>query len=328
MMTDVKQDRIHLWFNRNDEALRGAESFRPVLERLENSFLPRPTRVQVDGRAEREVKGYLDSQITKGLDRGAGTVKMSNPSEQLHADIWQIPNRSIIGIFFPVSLVARLSASAIGQLFVDLIKIVHPTYARCHLDRLGSELHDAHYSAKPRSFYADGLYWLNFFGPEEERRQGGSSLANNPHARVERLPEGLLLEVGNGPLDAATPEGERQLLDATAAMPPLNRGESSPGSPEEEEAAELITINGVQGFFDKADNGFWVSKHLSPTSILSANLISKLKQLVGKGSPPINQVHVLFSLKDAAERNRSALSAAGVRAWYVDPQTGKPKEAR
>jgi hypothetical protein len=328
MMTDVKHDRIHLWFNRNDEVLRGAESFRPVLERLENSFVPQPTRVQVDGRAEREVKGYLDSQITKGLDRGAGTVKMSNPSEQVHVDIWQIPNRSIIGIFIPVTLVMRLSAGAIRQLFIDLVEIVHPTYARCHLDRLGSALHEAHYSAKPRSFYADGLYWLNFFGREEEARQGGSSLANNPHVRVQRLPEGLLLEVGSGPLDAATPEGERQLLDATAAMPPLSQAESSPSSEKGEEEAELITINRVQGFFDKADNGFWVSKHLSPTSILTANTISNLKKLVGKGAPPIKQVHVLFSLKDAAERNRSALSAAGIRAWYVDPQTGKPKEAR
>jgi hypothetical protein len=262
------------------------------------------------------------------LDRKAGTVKMSTPAEHVYVDIWQIPNRSIVGIFFPVSLAMRVSAGIINQLFIDLVTIVRPTYARCHLDRLGSALHDAHYSAKPRSFYADGLYWLNFFGAEEEARQGGPSLANNPHARVERLPEGLLVEVGNGPLDAATPEGKRQLLDATAAMPPINQAESPADSPQEEEEAELISINGVRGFFDKADSGFWISKHLSPTATLDANTISKLKNLVGKGDPPINQVHVLFSLKDAAERNRTALSAAGIRAWYVDPQTGKPKEAR
>jgi hypothetical protein len=360
----VSEDRIHLWFNRDDETVRGAQGFTPLLERLRSSFLPPPTRLRGPSGRERAVDGYLSEPVLKGLDRREGEVMLTNPEHRLHVDLWQIPGGSVVGLFFPVT--PQTTADAIRDLFLDLARILAPTYANGHLERLGNQLHREHYAAHPRTFYASGLYWLNLFGPAEQARQGGAALAHNPHAQVRQLSEGLLLEVGTGPLDAATEAGHARLLAATAALPPLPGQAATPEQPDPEQPqaagspdvnraeppapaaaapetasgpptghqpaepdrtpADLVTIAGVLGYLDPADQGFWVSKHLNPGVRMDANTVAKLKALPGQGSPPVSQVHVLFSLREAAELNRPALQAAGVRAWYVDLQTGRPRE--
>jgi hypothetical protein len=208
---------------------------------------------------------------------------------------------------------------------VDLVRLVSPTYARAHLDAAAQRLHEQHYQGNERSFYADGLFWLNFFGPDELERQGGAAVADNPHARVEHVDGGLLLEVGDGHLDAATPEGEQRLLAATRALPPL--GGDVDEEPEEPVPADLVTIGGVRGFLDPVDHGFWVSKHLGGASTLDAETLRRLASLPGQGEPPIGQVHVLFSTREAAEANCAALAAAGAETWYDDPETGDPRPA-
>jgi hypothetical protein len=210
-------DRFFIWINRDDAEFQGAGAFKPLLERLERSFLPRPTVLGADGKAGRAVKGYLDPAVLKALDRKKN-ARAANPDAQLDVVVWQLPNRTAISIFVPLAVAA---ADELRDLLRDAIQIVSPTYATVRLERAGSALNDEVYQMRRRTFYANGLYWLNFFGPPEEALQGGPALAKNPAARATRLPQGLLLEVGDGPLDILTTEGRRRLIDATAAMPPV-----------------------------------------------------------------------------------------------------------
>jgi hypothetical protein len=137
------------------------------------------------------------------------------------------------------------------------------------------------------------------------------------------------MEVGEGPLDAATPEGERLLVEATADMPSLRGSSSSQtSSAEKPQMVELTTVDGISGYLEPEDQGFWVTRNISPSSKLDAKAIAKLQGLVGKGTPSIARVNILFSLKEAAENNLATLSQAGIYAWYVDLETGAPKQAK
>jgi len=275
-----------------------------------------------------DVTGYLDPQVLRALDRKRHEVSLRAERDRLEVTLLQLRARTVINILVSEAWAAAQPVPDIRNLFLDLVKIVAPTYAFCHLDAHSRMLHEQHYDLKPRTFYASGLYWLNFFGPDEEARQGGAALERIPNARIERRPEGLLIEVGGGPLDAATPEGERMLLEATAAMPPLPPMDADAVEHARKPGGEaLTTLNGVRGFFDPADNGFWISKHIDGDAPLDRKAVAKWSRLVGEGKPPVARVHVLFSRREAAERNRASLSSAGIVAWYVDPETGMPKPA-
>jgi len=209
------EDRLFLWINRDDAEFQGAAALRPVLDRLAASTLPPITLLGAKGRP---IKGYLDPAVLKDLGKKKTSEKYTNPAPALELAVAQLPDRTAISLFVPNSVAPP--AEELSQLFRDLIAIVSPTYARLAPLAASRALYDEVYALQRRTFYASGLYWLNFFGPKEEAKQGGAALAQNPFARVERLPQGLLMQVGEGPLDMLTPEGRQRLIQATAAMPP------------------------------------------------------------------------------------------------------------
>lgn len=55
--------------------------------------------------------------------------------------------------------------------------------------------------------------------------------------------------------------------------------------------------------------------------------IRTLGGLKGKGKPAIQVVQVLFSTEEAASANKEPLAAAGVGAWFVSLEDGKPRRA-
>jgi hypothetical protein len=317
----VEDDELEMLLYVDDDSVRGASGFRPVLERLHDSFLPRPDELAVPEKPAGAINSYVNEAVLKALDRKKHSVELINALEKLTVSLVQAPTRSYLGIQIPATLAMKVPADEIRTLFVDLIQILkRPTYGVCRLGAHARALHQAAYAQARRTFYTSGLYWLNFFGPDEIERQGGPALANNPIAKVEHLPQGLLIQVGDDPFYAATPEGENKLKQATAAMPSL-RKEEPPSEP------TLITVNGVRGHLDD-DQNFWVAKHLAADAELDVKTISKLKRLVGKGSPPVKRVSVLFSRKETAEKNRATLAQEGIGVSYVDPETGQSREAQ
>jgi len=319
----VEDDELEMLLYVDDDSIRGASGFRPVLERLHRSFLPRPNELAVPEKPARAINGYLDEAVLKALDRKKHSVELINESDKVTVRLVQAPDRSYLGIQIPAPFAMKVPADEIRTLFVDVSAILkRPTYGVCRLGAHARALHQAAYAQARRTFYTSGLYWLNFFGPDEIERQGGPNLANNPVAKVEQLPQGILIQVGDDPFQAATPEGEEKLKAATAAMPSLQKEE------EEEEPApvNLITVAGVRGFLDD-DQNFWIAKHLDANAELDAKTIAQFKGLVGKGKPPIKRPVVLFSRKETAEKNRAKLAQAGIGVYFVDPETGQSREA-
>jgi hypothetical protein len=316
-MTETN-DFYWLTMDREDAKLRSSAAFRPIVERLDASFLPKPAKLEVTGAKDRAINGWLDAKIGKAIDDGKPSIGLVAPGIQ--TAIGLSDSRTSLSLFFRIGP----EPAALRALFVDLCRMFKPAYGRLTLNNKGQELHDAHYARARRTFYASGLYWLNYFGPAELARQGGAALAENPHARAEWLDGGLLLEVGSDPLDALTAEGEARLLDATRSMPPVG-AEATPDaatSAPAAEAAPIITVGGVRGFLD-ADGDFWVSKHIDPPRQVDAKTLRALTKLPGKGTPPIKRVHVLFSTFEAARANKAALEAIGAHAWFVSPEDGK-----
>lgn len=316
----VEDDQLEMLLYVGNMSVRGASGFRPVLERLQNSFLPRPIEVAASEKPGHPISGFVDEAVLRALDRKKYSIELINDSEKLKVIISQPSYRSWLGIYIPATLAINISADELRKLFVDLIQILgSPTYGVCRLGAHFRAFHQGAYAQAPRTFYADGLSWLNFFGPDEIERQGGPALANNPVAKVDLLPQGILIQVGDDPFQAATPEGEEKLKQATAAMPSLQKEE-------EPEPVKLITVGGVKGFLDDEQN-FWIAKHLDANAELDAKTIAKFKGLVGKGKPPIKRPVVLFSRKETAEKNRAKLTQAGIGVYYVDPETGQSREA-
>lgn len=315
-----------MWINRSDAAWQSAASLQPFFACLGTPFLPRPTRLQVGNYKPRDIQGYDYPPLVKALDRDDINVTLSSADGAFKILIWPLKNRTAISIYLP-----SISADDARSLFVHIAETLKPTYACCHFHSAMNELNDTHYK-RGRTFYASGLFWLNFFGREEEARQGGPALAQNPFAEVRRLPVGLLLQVCSTPTEAASPEGVRKLVQATSAMPPLPdqapepAAQSAPLSEQVPLLTEEVTVAGQHGFYDKATESFWITKNLVPATTLSAKVIAQLSATKQSANPRITRVNVLFSLKEAAEVNKSALEAASVGAWFVSADTGIPEK--
>ncbi|WP_250002259.1 hypothetical protein [Actinoplanes sp. M2I2] len=295
----------------------GAEPSGPdeaVLARLARSPLPGPVTVEPAGRT-RKVSGWSDPRLAAALRLGTPDTIMTGPglrADRLAGDelIWSLYWRPEAGI----------PAGEIADLFTDLCRALDADYGRAHLVAEGTSLHDDHYSQAGRTFRADGLYWLNWFGPGELARQGGmTALRANPYAETRAYDDALFVRVG-GPGDDKTAAGRQQLLDATAALPPV----PPPAEPSLE--PEPARIDGVNGIRDPGDLSFWVNLHVPEGKRLPAARVAGIAALAGRGDPPVSKVHVLFSTPEAARAHAAAFGALGVRVWYVDDD-GRPSPA-
>ncbi|MEL1242842.1 hypothetical protein AAEO56_01100 [Flavobacterium sp. DGU11] len=78
-----------------------------------------------------------------------------------------------------------------------------------------------HYSRHKRTKNFAGLYWLQYYGTEEFKKQGGKAILENPYINAQLIKDGIFIEVGHSPYDFQTPEGEALMINANAAMPPV-----------------------------------------------------------------------------------------------------------
>ncbi len=306
-------DHLWLWLNKDGAgSAPSADLDELVLQRLAAAPVPAPIEVEATG-GRGAVRGWGDAKLRTVLARGKGETTITAPGirvDRMLGDrlVWSIRLR------LPEDPQA---ANWIRALFTDLCAGLNVTYGRGHLENNARALYDEHYDAQQRTFYASGLYWLNWFGPGELERQGGiDALAANPYAKTKRMGDGLLIEVGDSYLDATTPAGVEALLAATAALPPI--GAETAGA----DAFVATTVAGQRGMFNTSDHSFWVNVHLDPGKHMSASRVATIAALVGQGDPPVSQVNVLFSSEESARAEARTLLKLGVGIWYVDDETG------
>lgn len=129
-------------------------------------------------------------------------------------------NNSILSIHLPE--LYRFDLPGFEKQFLVLCHMMKAGYGTAGLLNHNKRMYDLYYSGAPRTSKISGLKWLQYLGPDEAEKQGGAeALLQNPYAVTEQLGEGVLIRVGDTPWYCATPEGEAQLLKATAAMPPV-----------------------------------------------------------------------------------------------------------
>jgi hypothetical protein len=305
---------LYIWLNRDDEAIRTYESYRPFFRRLAHSFLPPPAFLAVGNRKPSKITGYDGPALVKALDKAKDNLTLTSEDESLKILLWPLDGRTAVSIYFNPD-----TAEQNRTLFLQLSEAIEPTYGLCHLYSAMEAL-NAQYYKVDRTFYASGLFWLNIFGPEEEARQGGPALEHNPYARADRFPFGLVIQVCDSPEEAATPEGIERLVKATQAMPPL------PGKTPQPIPADHITIAGVSGFYGSGNTTFWITKNIVPPAPLDPKSIEAIRRVRESKAPPVSQVRVLFSLKEAAELNKPILQELA-ESWYVSAETGQPAKA-
>jgi hypothetical protein len=310
--------RIHLV--REDRERSGSSGLVPILQRLDDSFVPPPTHVRTDNKVPKRVSNFDSDAARKSLDTARFSTEFLD-EELLRASIGQMQNSITVSIFVPYPTVASISPLEIRTVFVDLINILNPTYARVHMEPQGQILHREHYSTVYRTFHAAGLYWLNFFGPDEEKAQGGPALADNPFATSTRLPQGLLLQVCDSPIEATTPEGIERLVAATRAMPQLKQDE-------EDGDGELIDVGGITVAYSPSARRLVVpmlSRTIGkPIGEAEAKAIAELPQVSGL---EVEQITVDFLTKEIATSNRAVLARHGVISRYWDEHEREYREA-
>ena len=119
------------------------------------------------------------------------------------------------------SLLTNHTEKGFVNKFKEFINITKPLYAVCLLYSINIRIHIKHFRWEPRTPASGSLAWLQYFGAEEFLRQGGEDIFDNPYIQAEKIGDGVLIQVGDSPYDAYTPEGEELLVKATKAMPPV-----------------------------------------------------------------------------------------------------------
>jgi len=307
--------------------LSGAERFAPLLSSVAALSLPAPTSVTPPGRKAQRIRSWEDPAVLLALDAGAGVTDVRDADGRARLLLGQSPEHGTLRLEIGGGVAAALDAATLRTFLEAAVVALRAVYAQCHLDVRSRVLHRTHYAGAPRTFYASGLFWLTFFGDDELERQGGDAVVLNPFAACAQVGHGVLLQVGQSPQVAVTAEGEQALVRATRALPPARP--RPPRTPTSLPPAPLppVRVAGVRGVRDRTDGSLWVAKHVAAGSRLPASMIARLARVVGASELPVARVHVLFSRRESAERNRAPLRAAGIAAWYVDPTTGTRREA-
>jgi hypothetical protein len=168
-----------------------------------------------------EFSDYLSSEFLEKLDNGVYSLEVTLQND-FKIVFLKARRKSILSITFSRDY-ALTCVDQVRTLFRALVNVPSTIFGQCHVDAHARQmLLTGPYWELHRVGKLNGLFWLNFLGPEEEHLQGGPTIEDNPIAKVKRLPSGLILEVGESPFDALTPEGEQLLVDATLALPPPN----------------------------------------------------------------------------------------------------------
>jgi hypothetical protein len=214
--------RIKVEVNRAD--FKGYDQLKDIVHYFENSFLPKPTLLKVTGLKDKKIENYVNGATINALNKKKHAVQFHHDPLIASAIIIQLDDETLINAYIPAADVKLLSINSLKEFLKELIIRTNPSFGIVSYETCAEELHEKYYKDSPRTFNSSGLQWLQFFGSDEEKRQGGTAIEQNPYIKTERIANGLLVEVGESPFDACTQAGKDLLVMATKAMPPATWG--------------------------------------------------------------------------------------------------------
>jgi hypothetical protein len=193
---------------------------------LENTTLPRPVKIMwtdayLDWR-ESLINSFLDSKLISKIEPLQRHIDMYdiwidyNSEDNINVRIGQSYSDSII-IYFSNKLMERYSVNFCKNLFISiLLELPKINTARC----VGT--YDEIYKRSFKDIERPYLGWIQYINNSMILERGGFEIfESNPYLQTERIHDGLLIQVGESPYDAFTPEGEELLVKATRSLPPV-----------------------------------------------------------------------------------------------------------
>jgi hypothetical protein len=224
-MNIITNDSINITLELNNSKENLWNSFKNILEILENSIFPKPKKLLIEDKDEISISSYMDLLIKSETEKiTIGSFQIYDRLNETHI-VFSInyKNKAGCNIKFSNKNIISASPAYLKELFKKLILTTKPIFAEVSFWEHSKNLFKEKYANKERTFFSPGLYWLQYYAAEELRRQGGiEAIEKNPYIKSERIGEGLLVQVGESIYDSLTPEGEALLVKATEAMPPAS----------------------------------------------------------------------------------------------------------
>lgn len=205
----------------------GSFDYEAFFKSFDSFFTIKTTIIYPKNRKGQKINGFLDKKIQRIIleetKKGNLSIELENDTGSLGIILTSRKDRNRYGFAISIDTEALIEKSVVDlyQFFNDLLNLKQAIFAKCSFEKISNKIYDRYYEDNDRTFFSDGLVWLQYFGLDEFHCQGGEAIFSNPHIQTERLGKGVLIQVGESPYDAYTPEGEKLLLKATKAMPPV-----------------------------------------------------------------------------------------------------------
>lgn len=220
------RDTVNLDFRRCDLQGDSLSAFiQKVMETLQTLPLPVPSQIIQADKSAIKISGYSDSKIVDAVrsefERRQLPLVLNDPSSEYSVSL----STGIKDFNLIISLPGEEARSPIiGQaerIFRALCSVLTPEVGCCYLSDARWEIRQKYFEWEIRTTHFSFFGWLNYFNAKEFARQGGEVIFQNAYIKAERLSEGVLIQVGESPFDAHTPEGEELIVKATRALPPV-----------------------------------------------------------------------------------------------------------
>ena len=216
----ISNEKFRIALRFGNSPVRQFNTFISLLDYFEGSFLPRPTELHISDRPSISITKFTEKSIVQALQTADG-IELEIPDQSLR--IGFSPTHSIyLSIRVKEVNIKEQSIDSLKTFVLELIQRSHPLLTFAGFDKINDYIYEKHFED---TIHEDIflLNWLNYFGKEEFAKRGGEAIFDNPYIKTEKMGEGVLIQVGESPYDAYTPEGEALLVKATKAMPPYKR---------------------------------------------------------------------------------------------------------
>jgi|GEM_PF-2965915 len=171
---------------------------------------------------------FIDSIIKDVIDGKQdvkpSTVILINDVSEDRMSFGMVRNESVctLSFRFPKMHSKEKETHNLIDISKNILNIIRPISLSFCFEKINLKISNKYFLYQGRTSFSGNLVWLQYFNKEELERQGGiEALESNPFLKTERIKDGLLIQLGESPYDAFTPEGEQLLVEATRSLPPV-----------------------------------------------------------------------------------------------------------
>jgi len=224
-MMEYQKEEIRISFTSDRGGIQ-KEQIYAILSILDNTTLPKPKKIMWTNQKleweEKEIDSFTDKLLFERIDplerdrEVYETWVDYNSETNLNIRIGQ-SYEDVINIYVVLDVAIAYAYRYYGELFSSMLQLI----PYCKTGKCGS-IYDKIYKSKFKELAKPYLGWLQYFNGKMIVERGGFELfESNSLLKTERIHNGLLIQVGESPYDAFTPEGEKLLVEATRSLPPV-----------------------------------------------------------------------------------------------------------